>query len=313
MGVKRYPIFEAAGTVNLATGELLRRAWQITWAHRALWLFSALPLVPSLLYLPLVAYFFLSNDFMNDIPRLLNNPRFLVLLLIAILVTGVISFLLRVFSRSATTFGVIRLEQSQDPLTVQEISRGGREFFQPMLRAMLLASLGTLLFLAASSAGLALIGFVTFGLGSVVGQLLFWPATLLVYAVIEQSQTAVVADGTRPMDSIRPAGELVKENLGIFAPVILILYIVTAVLASLAALPVTAPLLVLVVGTFAGDIVDPSLLRLALFCFVAFVPLYLLIQAILTLYVRAVHVITYLRLTRSPILQPLPVNREATS
>ncbi|MDQ2692168.1 MAG: hypothetical protein M3Y68_09070 [Chloroflexota bacterium] len=299
--------------MNLGTGELLRRAWQITQAHRALWLFSALPLVPSLLYLPLIAYFFLSNDFMSDLPRLLNNPGFLMSLLVVILLTGVLSFVFQVFSRSATTFGVIRLEQNDGRLSVREIFEGGREFFQPMLRATLVASLGTFLFLAASSLALTLIGFITLGLGPVVGQLLFWPATLLVYVVIEQSQTAVVADRIPPASAIRHAGELVNENLGIFAPVTLILYIVTAILASLAALPVTAPLLVLVIGTFAGDVVDAALLRFALFCFVAFVPLHLLIQAILTLYVRSVHVITYLRLTRSPIVQPLPVHREATS
>ena len=294
--------------MNPVSGEVLRRAWQITRAHKALWVLSALPLVPFLLYLPLVAYFFLSNNFMDDIPRLLDNPGFLMSLLILILITGALSFLFQVFSRSAITVGVIRLEQRQDPLTVGELARGGREFFQPMLEAMLFTGLGTLLFLAAFSFALTLIGFVTFALGSVVGQLLFWPATLLVYAVIEQSHTAVAADGISPVNAIRRAGELVKENLGIFAPVTLILYIATAVLASLSTVPVTAPLLVLVLGIFAGDVVDSSLVWIALSCFIAFAPFYLLIQAILASYVRSVHVITYLRLTRSRRLQPLSVD-----
>ncbi|HSL30562.1 MAG TPA: hypothetical protein VK900_15285 [Anaerolineales bacterium] len=295
------------------SGEVLRRAWQIIRANRALWVLGGLPLVPFLLYLPLVAYLFLSKDFMNDIPRLVVNPGFLMSLLIVVLIMGVLSFVLQAFSRAAITFGIIRLEQSRDPLTVREMSRGGRKFFQPMLRAMLLTSLCTLLFLAASSLALSLIGFVTLGLGSVLGQFLFWPATLLVHAVIEQSHSAVVADGIQPMDAIRRAGELVQENLGIFAPVTLILYIATALLASLATLPVTAPLLILVLGTFAGDVVDSSFLQIALFCFVAFIPLYLITQAILTSYIRSVHVVTYLRLTRSPLLQSLPETREASS
>lgn len=296
-----------------AAGEVLRHAWQTTSAHRALWFVNALPLAPFLLFLPLIANFFLSKDFMIDIPRLLNNPSFLVWLSLAILATSVVSFLLQVFGRSATTFALIRFEQSRNRLTLREIFQGGREFFRPMLGAMLLASLGTLLFLAASSAGLALIGFVTFGLGTVLGQLLFWPATLLAYAVIEQSHTAVVADALRPVDAVRRAWELVKENVGIFAPVTFLLYIVTAIFASLATLPVTAPLLVLVIGTFSSEVVDPSLFWIALFCFVVFIPLYFLIRATLTSYVRAVHVIIYLRLTRSPIGQPLSLSREATS
>src|SRR5687768_16443660 len=124
MGVRRFRsealFFSGGGTVYLAAGEVLRHAWQITWAHKALWFFNALPLVPFLFYLPLIAYFFLSKDFMIDIPRLLNNPSFLVWSSLAILATGVVSFILQVFSRSATTFTVIRFEQSGDRLMLRE-------------------------------------------------------------------------------------------------------------------------------------------------------------------------------------------------
>ena len=293
--------------------DVLRRAWQITWNHKVLWFFSALPMVPVILYVPIIGYYFLSNDSMSEISSLLKDPTLVLLIFLVIVLTGVVSFLLQVFGRSAITFGTVQLANGQSPPTFGNIFEGGWRFLRPMLGAMLLAGIGTILFLTVFSGALTLVGFVTFGLGSVVGQFLFFPATLLVSAVIEQSQTAIVADAISPTDAIRHAWELVKENLGIFALVTIVLYIGLAIISGIAALPVTAPLFVVVVGRFAGEIVNPSLLGVALSCLVAFIPLYILVQAILMVYVRSVHVITYLRLTRRPSLQPLPRTGEGTS
>ena len=309
----RSTIFADGGALEPDVRDVLRRAWRIAWTHRVLWFFGALPLVPVLPYVPLIGYFFLSNYSMSDISLLLNNPGAIVLLVSVVLVTSVISFLFQAFARSATTFGIVQLEQGSGMPTFREISRGGRTFFWRSLMTMLLASLGTIIFLAASSAGLALVGFVPFGLGYVVGQLLFWPATLLVYTLIEQAQTATVADALGPVDAMRRAGELVKENLGIFAVVTLVLYIGLAIVNSLAMLPVTASLLVLVIGRFSGEMLDPAILWIAASCFVLFVAFYLLVQAIILLYARSVHTIIYLRLRRSPKLQSLLRTAEAPS
>src|SRR5215208_3051731 len=209
----RSAVFHRGGTVNFNFGEVLSHAWQITWKHKALWIFSALPMVPFIFYFPFVFYFFLSNDFPNNIPNLLSNPASIAMLFFIVVITVAISLVLQVFSRSATAFGIIRIEEQKVQPTFGEISKGGRTFFGRILGAMLLVSMGMMVVFAAFSACLSLVGFVTFGIGSLIGQLLLLPLPLLFYALTEQTQTAVVADRMSPTDAIIHAWELITENL----------------------------------------------------------------------------------------------------
>lgn len=292
--------------MNVDFREVLRQAWQITWKHKALWFFGALPMVPVLFYLPLIFYFFLSDDVADRIPDVLRNPTLIALSFIVILITAAISLVLQVFGRSAITFGIHQIETGSDRPTFGEISRGGRRFFWPVLGVMLLARLMMTVVFAAVSACLSLVGLATFGLGSLVGQVLFLPVSLLAYAVMEQSQAAVVADAIGPTRAIERAWQLIVENLNLFAPLSAVLYIGLSVAGSLALLPVMAPLLLLVFERFTTQFSYPSLLEIGIVCFVVFLPVYLVYQAVSMVYVRAVHVIVYLRLTRSSKLQPLP-------
>jgi hypothetical protein len=298
--------------VHFDVRDVLRHAWQVTWQHRALWVVSALPLAPALVYLPVLAYAFLSDDVMNEIPRFLNNPTFILLLLIVVLVTIVVSLFLQVFSKSATAFGVVQLESGRSALSFAEMIRGGQTFFWRILVTLLFASLGMAILSAIFSACLAAVGFVTFGLGSLLGQVLFLPVTLLVYAVVEQAQVAIVADNAQPMDALRGAWELVEENINSFVYLAVLLYIGVSIASGIATFPVVASLLLAVLSRFVGEFSDPAVLQVAVLCFALFLPVSVLVQAVAVLYRKSAHVIAYLRLRRSPKLQPLLVNREAT-
>lgn len=289
-------------------GEVLRRAWQITWKHKALWVLSALPILPVLFFLPVLVYVFLSNDIMNELPKWLNNPTSIVVMFTVLLVMAAISLVLQLFSSSATTFGVIQVEAGNPNLTFREISRGGRTFFWRIVGTVLLVSLATMVFFAVFSACLALVGFVTFGLGSILGQVLLLPVTLLAYAVTEQAQIGVVAGGMRPTDAIMHALDLVSKNLGVFALVTIVLYFALSIVSSIATLPVMAPLFLAVFSRFSGEFSNPAILWIAISCFVVLMPVYLVVQAVAMLYRKSVHVITYLRLMRSSKWQPLPGN-----
>lgn len=292
--------------------DVLRHAWQVTWKHRALWAVSALPLAPALVYLPVLVYAFLSDDVMNEIPRFLNNPTFILLLFIVVLVTIVVSLFLQVFSKSATTFGVVQLESGRSTLSFAQMIRGGRTFFWRTLVTLLFASLGMAILSAIFSACLAAVGFATFGLGSLLGQVLFLPVTLLVYAVVEQAQVAIVADNAQPMDALRGAWELVQENINSFVYLAVLLYIGVSIASGIATFPVVASLLLAVLSRFVGEFSNPAVLQVAVLCFALFLPVSVLVQAVAVLYRKSAHVIAYLRLRRSPKLQPLLVNREAT-
>jgi hypothetical protein len=298
--------------VEFDVRDVLRHAWQVTWKHRALWVVSALPLAPALVYLPVLAYAFLSDDVMNEIPRFLNNQTFILLLFIVVLVTIGVSLFLQVFSKSATTFGVVQLESGRSAPSFAQMMRGGRTFFWRTLVTLLFASLGMAILSAIFSACLAAVGFATFGLGSLLGQVLFLPVTLLVYALVEQAQVAIVADNAQPMDALRGAWELVQENINSFVYLAILLYIGVSIASGIATFPVVASLLLAVLSRFVGEFSNPAVLQVAVLSFALFLPVSVLVQAVAVLYRKSAHVIAYLRLRRSPKLQPLLVNREAT-
>ena len=299
--------------MSIDVRDALRHAWRDTWEHRALWIVSALPLVPFVFYLPLLVYVFLSDDFMSELPSLLNNPTFLVLLFIILAATAAVSFVLQVFSRAAATFGILQLETGNRTPTFASLWRGGRHFFWRVLGTMLLAGVGISIVSMIVSAFVSLIGAATLGIGSVIGQVVVLPITLLLYAVSEQAQVAVVAEARSPMSAILRAWELVQEHIESFAALTIIVYVVLSVAGGLATLPVVAPLFLAVLSRFSGEFSDPSLLSIAMWSFVIFLPVYLLFQGVTSLYRRAVHVIIYLRVTRSPKWQPFPRIGEASS
>jgi hypothetical protein len=299
--------------VSIDVGEVLRHAWRVAWKHRTLWIVSALPLVPFLFALPLLVYVFLSEDFMSDLPSLLNNPTSLVALFLILAATAAVSFVLQVFGRAAATFGILQLESGGVSPTFAALWKGGRHFFWRILGTMLLAGVGITIVSMFLSAFVTLVGAATLGLGSVIGQIVILPVSLLLYAVAEQAQVAVVADALSPASAIRRAWELVQEHIESFAALTIILYVVLSIAGGLATLPVVAPLFLAVLSRFSGSLSDPSLLSIALWSFVIFLPVYLLFQALTILYRRAAHVMIYLRLTRSLKLQPLPRTGEASS
>lgn len=296
---------------------VLRHAWQVTWKHKGLWIISALPLAPILVYLPVLIYVLLSDDVMNELPNLLNNPTLILVSFIVLIVTIAVTGLLQVFSRSATTFGILQLEAGGAAPSFAELIKGGRTFFWRTLVTLLLASLGLAAASAVFSACLSLIGFATFGLGSLLGQVVVLPVTLLIYAIMEQAQVAIVADDAQPVDALRGAWELVQENLNSFVIIAILLHVCLSIVSGLAMLPVVAPLFLALLSRFSGEVSNglgnPSLLRVAVWSFAFFLPVSFILQAVAVLYRKSVHVIAYLRLRRSPKLQPLPVNQEATS
>ena len=299
--------------MNFNFGEVLRRAWQITWKHKALWVFGALPMVLFLFYVPLFLYYFLTSNFTETIPDLLSNPGFVAIVFIVIILTVVISLVLQVFSRSATTFGIVQIEAGNDRSSFGELFNGGRIFFWRILGGMLLVNIVLMVFFAVFSACLSLVGFATLGIGSLIGQLLFLPARWLGYAVMEQTQVAIVAEAIRPTDAILRASELVKQNIEIFALVTIVLYFGLSIVGSIVLLPVAAPLFLAVLGKISSEFSNPSVLWVAMSCFIVMMPAYLLVQAVVFVYIKSIHIITYLRLTRSPNLQPLPGSLEAAS
>jgi hypothetical protein len=294
--------------VDFDAGEVLSRAWQITWRHKILWAFAALPVLPVLLFLPLILSVFLSSDPTKNVPEFLQNPNLFITFFVGLIVLTAISLVLRVFSNSATAFGVFQAEEGRDHLTSHEIANGGRNYFWRILGVLLLAAIGMMAFFAVFSACLSVVGIVTFGIGSAVGQLILLPIAVLFSALVEQVQAAIVADKMSTTDALARAWALMKEHIGKYAFLALLLYFGLAILSAIITLPVMLPLLLAVLSRFSDAFSSPAITWIAMSGFAVMLPFYLLFQAIAMLYMKSVYMVTYLRLTRSPKLQPLLAN-----
>lgn len=294
--------------MDFDAGEVLSRAWQITWRHKALWIFAALPVILVLLVLPFLLYLFLSSDLARNVSHFFANPNLILAFFVGILVMAAISLVLRVFSNSAIAFGVIQAEEGPDRLTTSEIAEGARKYFWRILGVMLLAAVGMMAVFTVLSACLSLVGLVTFGIGSAIGQIFLLPITLLFSVLVEQVQAEVVADQQIPAEAISHAWELMKEYIGKYAFLAFILYFGLAILGAIAVLPVLLTVLLSVLSRFTQEFSNPSVTWIAMSCFAIFLPVYLLLQAGAMLYMKSVYMVTYLRLTRSAKWQPLPAN-----
>jgi hypothetical protein len=192
--------------MNFDVGEVLSQAGQITWKHKVLWVFSALPVFVSFLILPLVFVPIISmGTDPRGIPVIFSEPLFIALLVVTNVIVGLLGFVLYAVGTSSVMRGILRLEEGVSQLNFQELFSDGRKYVWRILGVMLLISLGVSAIFFVLFGCMALFGMVTAGIGFICLQplfILFYPIMIVLYAVIEQSQAAVVADDLGVVEAI---------------------------------------------------------------------------------------------------------------
>ena len=110
-------------------GEVLTRAWQITWEHKVLWLFGLLISMISSLFILIglapVASIFMSEGF----PVWLDNPIYIFGFFGIILLLMVLSFVVGTITQAAIAVGVLRASQNDEKMAFGEIFRASITFF----------------------------------------------------------------------------------------------------------------------------------------------------------------------------------------
>lgn len=294
-------------------GEVLSQAGQITWKHKVLWVFSALPVLVSFLILPLVfvPIIFMGTDARGN-PNVFNEPLFIVLFVVTNIIVSLLSIVLYAVGTSSVLQGILRLEEGVSQLNFQELFNDGRQYLWRILGVMLLISLGVSAIFFVLFACIALFGMVTAGIGFICIQplfILFYPIMIILYAVIEQSQAAVVADDLGVVEAITRAWNLVKENFWRFLLISLIVYLGITFLSSLLVLPFMAPFF------FIPFLIDNPQISLSTQSIILFIvafsvillPVMALVQGITITFMKATYLLVYLRLTRGSTSQPVLV------
>jgi hypothetical protein len=284
-------------------GEILSRAGQITWKHKILWLFSALPILISLLIFPVIFLPIFFSDFdAHGEPFFVEQPIFILLFIGFGIFVTLLSFAMTAISSSSVTLGVVQVEGGAETLTAAKLFDNGRQYWLRILGIMLLVGLGVSLIFAVIFGCMALFGAVTMGIGFICMQplfLLMYPLMLVLYGIIEESQAAVVVDELGVVEAIQRGWELVKANFWNIVLISLVVYIGLSILGGIAAVPFMIPFFFM--PFFMQDASRFSLRGMMLIMggvSLIFVPVMALVQGIGMTFLKATYALVYLRLTR---------------
>jgi hypothetical protein len=294
--------------MNFDFGEVLTRAWKITWNHKVLWALSLLPLLIVLLLLPvwLVVVFQREVDF-DAISTWMENPTYMSIALIIYLAAFAASLFLQIISRASVTLGIYRAEAALPPMTFVELFRDGFRYFWRVLGIVFLITVGLLLICLVFVGITAALSVVTMGLAALCLQPLFLlivPLSMLAMAFREQSESAIIADELNVMDAFKRAYELIRSNIWKYVLITLIIYFGMSVLTSLITVPFMLPMFFLMMRTLDSGPDFNSMIRMQAVFGVVILPLMAVIQGFSLTYLKSAMMLTYLRLTRFP--QSLP-------
>jgi hypothetical protein len=122
------------------------------------------------------------------------------------------------------------------------------------------------------------------------------PIGWAVTVVIEQASIAIVLENLGVGDGLRRGWEVVRANIGTMILMALILFIGSAVVGIVLAIPLIVAVVPLVIGSAAG--VERAPLLTAGICCAIYLPILLLLNGILTAYIQSAWTLTYMRLTK---------------
>jgi hypothetical protein len=303
-------------------GNVLKRAWEIIWKFKVLWIFGILASCgqasSSSGSNSGYRYSSQSNNISPQIEQWFASlsPGLIALLIviaiIVVLALIVIAILLGTVGRVGLIRGTVKAEQGAERLTFGELWREGLAYFWRVFGLNLL--IGVIIFLAVVV--LTILGVVlTIGtLGIFVLCLLpilclFIPVAWAIYVIVEQANIALVVENLGITDAIKRGWQVVLDNIGSMIVMSLILILgVSLIGGAIIGLPliiVSAPAIA-GVATGTSEAIRNGLIISGLF-FIVYLPVLLLVSGILRAYTSSAWTLTYLRLTRKPSQPQLEV------
>jgi len=301
-------------------GYVLKRAWEIIWKFKVLWIFGILASCgqASGSSGSNSGYRFSSHE-SNISPQIQRFFNQLDLSVIAILIAiGIIialalivlAILLGTVGRVGLIRGTMKAEQGAERLTFGELWSDGLTYFWRVFGLNLI--IGLIIFaviLALFIVGAILTG-LTLGLFLVCLIpliCLIIPVMWAVSVVIEQANVALVVENLSITEGIKRGWQVVWANLGTMIVMSLILILgvglIGGAIIGLPLLVVAAPLVV-GVTTGTAEAIRNGLLVSGVF-FIIYLPVLLVLSGILRAYTSSAWTLTFLRLTHKPSQQQL--------
>lgn len=311
--------------MNFNFGEILARAWQITWKYKVLWLFGMLAGCSQgggnggggnsgpTDYSNGPSDFNMSPELQRLISMLENVADWLAENWWIFILIGLVVFLLIILSAFLGTIGRIGLikgayeaEQGAEKLSFGELFSGSMPYFWRVFGLSFLIGLVFLVILLP----FVLLGIVTAGVGFLCLLpliCLLIPVGWAVGLILEQANRAIVLEDRSMLDGFKRGWEIVKGNVGPLVVMSLILFGISFVLGIAIALPILIAIFPAVIA-FAvneGQSFTPLYIAVGVICL--YVPISWLLNGILNTFIQSAWTLTWLRLTRKPEPLETPV------
>ncbi len=299
--------------------EILRRAWQIIWKHKILWIFGIMagcarggggggggggngfswqqsqPFGPGA-GSEISQWFTQVGDWIGS--HLWVAVLFVILLLLFI----VLSIFLGTVGKIGLIRGTLQADGGADRIGFADLFRESLPFFWRVFGLSFLVGLAVLLLVLILLVPVIAFTALTFGLALLcILQVLciLIPVAIAVGLVIQLADSAMVIEDRGIGAGVRRAWEVLKANVGS----VLIIWLILAVIGFVVGIVIALPVLVIVIPaaiTFAAGGQQPSALPLIIggACLVVYLPVLLVANGVLTAYLDSAWTLTYLRLTR---------------
>jgi hypothetical protein len=128
--------------------------------------------------------------------------------------------------------------------------------------------------------------------------------------ILEQANAAIVIEDLRMFDGFKRGWEIVKANVGPVIIMALILLFGGAIVSIIFAVPIFFMIFPLIPSLMTGEFQRSGFLVAGL-CFVAYLPILILLNGILTAYIQSAWTLTYMRLTAPKENAPVLVEANA--
>ena len=312
---------------NFNFGEVLTRAWKHIWKHKVLWIFGILASCArggggggnggggSRNYqtspgdnLPFGGG--QMERIMDQAGRYFeDNLWIIIVVILALMVMALISYALGMVGRIGMIKGTALAEKGAESISFGQVWSESLPYFWRIFGINFLVGLA----FAVIIIPLVFVGVLTAGVGflcllPVICLLI--PVGWVIGVIIEQAQPAIVLENLGMVDGFKRGWQIVKSNAG---PVI-VMALILGVGSFIISLIVSLPLIIALVPVFIGmNSLRESLspLYIALACCVAYIPVLILFNGVLTAYVQSAWALTYMELSQPKEDAPIIIEANA--
>ena len=225
--------------MNFDYGNILTRAFKLTWKHKSYWLFMTFPVLIGMVFFAAFIAPVLLLEGNEDLMGLI------VVLWLGVIGLGmIVSLVASAAGMTSLTLGILRAERGNGSTSFMDLVRDGFGYFPRAFGVMLIVQLTvgavfTVFFLCVMA-----LTVVTMGIASICLQpvmFLLTPLSFLVAAVMNGGIVSVIEEDLDALDAVKRALQVVREHVWKFVIITLIVYFGASFLSGIFVVPAMIP------------------------------------------------------------------------